>query len=104
MEISEDKQKEILIEQSDEFKRYVDSLIAKNCDEFRRFIEHTVQHVAQREHQKTRHLFSIMKEDIDCKMEHISEQYSTIKKMVSALAVDMQTVKADIEYIKEVIR
>jgi len=92
MEIAENKLKEILNEQNEGFRRHVDAQMIKQREEFQRVVE--------KDQQKTRHLFGIVKEDFDSKMELIGEQYGYIKEMMGALAEDMQIVKTDIEFIK----
>jgi hypothetical protein len=90
MDITEGKLKEILDEQRDSFKRHVDAQTVEQSKAFQRTVE--------KEHQETRHLFGVMKEDFDSKIERIGEQYGAIKEMVGALAEDMQIVKSDIEF------
>jgi 4-alpha-glucanotransferase len=92
MDINENKLKEILDGQRDAFQQHVDKQMSKQREEFQRTVK--------AESEETRHLFGIMKEDFDSKIQLIGEQYGTIKEMVGALAEDMHIVKTDIEFIK----
>lgn len=84
MEITEDKLKSILSEQRQEF-----------------------QIAVEKGQLETRHVFGIMKEDFDSKMQLIGEQYQGIKttldghtEMIGSLAEDVQIIKSDIQVIK----
>ena len=92
MEITESKLKEILNEQRDGFQLHVDTQMVKQHEELQRVVE--------KEQQETRHLFGILKEDFDTKIELIGEQYGTIKEMMGAIAEDMQIVKSDVGFMK----
>jgi hypothetical protein len=58
----------------------------------------TFQRAIGKDQQETRHLFGIMKEDFDSKLQLIGEQYGTIKEMMGSIAKDMQIVKNEIEF------
>lgn len=96
MEITESKLKEMLDGQRDAFQHHVDAQIVKQREEF--------QQAISKDQQETRHLFGIMKEDFDSKVQLIGEQYGTIKEMMGSLAEDMQIVKSDVEFIKGSLR
>ncbi len=81
MEITENKLNEILDKQRQEFQR-----------------------VAEKEQKETRHLFGVLKEDFDTKIELIGEQYGTVKDMIGSLAEDIQVIKTDVEFIKGSLR
>jgi hypothetical protein len=82
MEITENKLKEILNEQSAGFKGHVDAQMTRQREEFQRHVD--AQMVKQRE--DFQHFVGIMKEDIDTKMELVGEQYGSIKEMIGSLA------------------
>ena len=96
MEINESKLKEILNEQSDGFRHHVEEQMIKQREDFQRVVE--------KDQQEIRHLLGIMKEDFDSDVQLIVEQYGFIKEILSSLAKDMQIVKSDIKFIKEVLR
>lgn len=100
MEINENKLKEILKEQSAEFKEHVAVQMAEQREEFRQDMR--VQMAAQRE--EFQHFVGIVKEDFDSKIELIGEQYDSIKDMIGSFAEDLHIVKSDVEIIKGVLR
>ncbi len=81
MEITENKLNEILDKQRQQF-----------------------QQVVEKEQKETRHLFGIMKENFDTKIELIGEQYGTVKEMIGSLAEDIQVIKTDVEFVKSSLR
>ncbi len=106
MEMSENKLKDILTGQREEFQRHVDSRMDKQREEYQRFL-------------------GVMKEDFDSKMQLIGEQYHDIKatlgshtetlashsemltshsEMIGSMMEDIQIIKNDVQFLKGALK
>lgn len=92
MEMSENKLKDILTGQREEFQRHVDSRMDKQREEYQRFL-------------------GVMKEDFDSKMQLIGEQFHDVKttlashtEMIGSMMENIQIVKTDVQFLKGALK
>lgn len=92
MELSENKLKEILTGQREDFQRHVDKRMTEQREEYQRFL-------------------GVMKEDFDSKMQLIGEQYYDVKttlashsEMIGTIMEDIQVIKSDVQFLKGALK
>lgn len=114
MEMSENKLKDILTGQREEFQRHVDKQMDKQRLEFQSHVD--TQMVKQRE--EFQHVVGIMKEDLESKVQLIGEQYQDIRatlnshtemlashsEMIGSLMEDVQIIKSDVQFLKGALK
>lgn len=85
MEITENKLKEILIEQRQEFQRSTENALESNRKEYQ-------------------HFMGIVKEELQTSIQVIGEQYQGIKDDIKTLKEDVSDIKDDVALMKNDIQ